>query len=139
MKNLLFVLGILFATMSHGQGFIEGDPRGSIWLSDGIVTIKLLNTSDELGLWRAELSEWSPTKEAATWIFADDFVLIEPPNAKAEGLPHLKLKYTYSKETKTLSLSRMASDSPDWIYGVGITSSGGFVLMLKKDEASTSN
>jgi hypothetical protein len=90
MRIVLFLLGMMVATMSYGQGFIEGNPRGSIWLSDGIVTLKLLNTSDELGLWRAELSEWSPTKEAATWIFTDDFVIIEPPNTKEQNLPHLK-------------------------------------------------
>ncbi|MFT5859875.1 MAG: hypothetical protein ACI865_001981, partial [Flavobacteriaceae bacterium] len=46
---------------------------------------------------------------------------------------------TYIKETKTLTLSRLSSDEPDWIYSIGITSSGRFVLLMKKDEISTSH
>lgn len=138
MKRIVFILTVLVSFTSFGQGFIDGHPRGSVWQSEGILTIKSLNTSEELGLWRTRLSEWSPTAEASTWIFADDFVVIEPPNPDEIDLPNIKLNYSYEKGTKTLKLSRMYSDTPDWIYDIGITSSGGFVLLMKKDDVGTS-
>ncbi len=131
-KSFIFIVGIIVSPTLWSQGFVEGNPAGSIWLINESITFKYLNTSNEIGLSRARETETSPSKELTSWSFGDDYVVIERAQLGKDSIGVIRLNYSYLPESKTLILARPEAYSAAWVYKIGATSTGSYVLLFRQ-------
>ncbi|MFT5778891.1 MAG: hypothetical protein ACI837_001848 [Crocinitomicaceae bacterium] len=133
---LLILLTSMSVSSSYAQefteGFIDGTLDGSVWLCETPVSDFTLGSFKELGLWRQENSELSPSQHVSTWTFEGDKLTIEYDGPLDRDDVIVECTYAYDKATKTFSIMHFSQRSQRWNYTVALTSSGGYALLMRR-------